>query len=846
MSSGRTAEESSAAYVLPSVAVDIRRTHPPCVATQNTQRCSRVRRPRSALRSNWVDGGDALCLCEGARRNRIQTAVRTFPIHCLAGNGSGPDESPDDGPVKTEERAGKGESWFSGLKVWFKGKGGDEERNLLSEKGAREERNESEINGRVNATDTLPSNQSSDEPASEKTDSFRDSFRWPWQKNSNSTTLMKEKEGNDDESGKEGSNVRRRKKVTHTDSKPGGSFTASGEGKSGKVAEKPEKGKSGWQDTWDKVIEVIAPNLPNFDDWKKKDTEATVRDKDVSSKVTNNGTHGTLADSDSSTVPQPSSVHELYSPPSENSVESKSEQSPRQQQGPRWPKFPWVRGEEQPKDDRKAPEVAKGEMKRSSGPRISTVETVTCSEDESTESAAIIRSPSSRDEEEQRRDPSSILQDPSQSTAVDEDNADPQTASVQKESQREKEPALQLPAVRSQLKVSHVDMVSIPQRDVAAIRLIFGSETFFATETLSPPGGLIFRGNLRGEPKATVAKLEERLATRLGDKYTLCLAEGEEDLRPVVVIVPTARDKRPATPRQRFFALVIGLITISTCLARGLYSAAFKPMIESFYPVTGASMFEKFFSIQSAVSFTMAASIGIIIVISQIVQRVVASRYGTRIALPYFIPSFQLGSFGAVVQLASPTPTREALFDIALSGAATLVFASLSLLLVGLRLSTTFSGVVPVPISTVSSSVLIGFLTQKVPHGNILVDYGRSLIALHPLAVVGANCLTIAALNLLPMRQLDGGRIISALYGRRTAVFASRVTVMFLLLASTKSPYFVVFLAAVTFGPWNVDRPSKNELTEPDGVRTIVGYLFMLLMIGVLLPYPASKFFGTL
>ncbi len=389
-----------------------------------------------------------------------------------------------------------------------------------------------------------------------------------------------------------------------------------------------------------------------------------------------------------------------------------------------------------------------------------------------------------------------------------------------------------------------VEVSSVPQKDVATIRLIFGSETFFATETVAHPGGLIFRGNLRGEPKATLAKLEKRLHDRLGDKYTLCLAEGDDDLRPVVVIVPTARDKRPSSSRQRIMALVIALITLTTCFARGGYANLHSGVIRNAYGLPANPSFVDELFLAAPVS-AMAISIALVVIISQLVQRIVAARRKTRLALPYLIPSYQLGSFGAVVQLASPTPSRAALFDIAFSGALTLLLVSLLLLVLGLQLSTSFPSVIPVSMSMVSSSLLIGGLTTFVPSGNILVDYGKAWIGLHPLAVIGANCLTIAALNLLPIRQLDGGRIVFAIYGRKTAVLASRVTIFFLLLASAKVPYYFVFLAAITFGPWSLDRPAKNELTEPDGVRAILGYLLLLAMVAILLPHPASKFFGT-
>lgn len=400
-----------------------------------------------------------------------------------------------------------------------------------------------------------------------------------------------------------------------------------------------------------------------------------------------------------------------------------------------------------------------------------------------------------------------------------------------------------------------VEISSVPQADVTAIRSIFGSETFFATETLSPPGGLIFRGNLRGEPASTLSKLEKRLQERVGDKYTLCLAEGEEDLRPVVVVVPTARDKRPPSSRQRVFSFAILALTASTCYARAVYAywqanefwAAFRVTRENAMKAAQGNFVSLGFTkllLRFPVA-SLAVSIAFVVAASQLVQRLVARHYKTRIGLPYFVPSYQLGSFGAIVQLASPTPTRASLFDIALAGAASLFLLSLGLLLFGLRLSMpTGALMIPVPSSMLSSSLAVGWLTKLVAGGGRLrIHPGSSLVGLHPVALVGVNCLTIAALNLLPIRQLDGGRIVSAIYGRKTAIIASRVTIFFMLLASSKSSYLFVFLALVLFGPWSLDRPAKNELTEPNSFRAVLGYIFLLLMLSVLLPYPTHVSF---
>lgn len=389
--------------------------------------------------------------------------------------------------------------------------------------------------------------------------------------------------------------------------------------------------------------------------------------------------------------------------------------------------------------------------------------------------------------------------------------------------------------------------VTFSQQDIANIRLIFGSETFFATEAMSAPGGLIFRGNLRGEPVVALQKLEDRLKSRFGNKYTICLAEGDEDRRPVVVVVPSTHYQRSLSPRQKLIAIGVAAMTATTCLSRGISANMLRQRIFSAYGLPPLkNLMDKLFFHPLSSSVTIACAIAIIVMVSQISQRIVASFYRTRIALPFVLPSYQLGSFGAIVHIASPAPSRTALFDIATAGSATLLIISLVCLLIGLRMSTTFTAVFPVPMSLVSGSIFMGFLTKNVPNGQILVDYGQSLIGLHPLAIIGANCLTIAALNLLPIRLLDGGRIMSALYGRKVGLVVSRMAVLFLLLASSRTPYLVMFLLAVSFGPWYVDRPSKNELTEPNNARTIIGYLLMLTMLGILLPYPKSAFFGTL
>ena len=106
---------------------------------------------------------------------------------------------------------------------------------------------------------------------------------------------------------------------------------------------------------------------------------------------------------------------------------------------------------------------------------------------------------------------------------------------------------------------------SLPAADLQAIRGIFGVDTFFAVEAIPYQAGAIFKGNLRGEPQPTYDRLAAQLKERLNDRYRLFLVEGMED-KPVVVVLPSSSDPKPATVSQILLALGLGLATIATCL----------------------------------------------------------------------------------------------------------------------------------------------------------------------------------------------------------------------------------------------------------------------------------------
>jgi membrane-associated protease RseP (regulator of RpoE activity) len=148
-----------------------------------------------------------------------------------------------------------------------------------------------------------------------------------------------------------------------------------------------------------------------------------------------------------------------------------------------------------------------------------------------------------------------------------------------------------------------------------------------------------------------------------------------------------------------------------------------------------------------------------------------ARRHGIRVTPPYFIPvPMALGTFGAFIQMRSPTEHRRALFDVAVAGPLAGLAVAVPALLIGLQTSSISSGDVPVSAmptmggTSVGSSVLFALLA-KLSLGPSL-EYGH-MLQLSPLAFAGWLGLLVSALNLLPTGQLDGGHIAHAMFGFR-------------------------------------------------------------------------------
>lgn len=363
------------------------------------------------------------------------------------------------------------------------------------------------------------------------------------------------------------------------------------------------------------------------------------------------------------------------------------------------------------------------------------------------------------------------------------------------------------------------EFVPIPAEDLKQIQGIFGVDTFFATETIPYQEGAIFRGNLRGEVEPTFARLSESLKERLDDRYRLFMVENQEG-RPVVIVLPSTRDPKPTSLPQKIFAVILMLATVAASMESGGFMLGFD-----------------FFTTPGRYPEVLPLALGILAVLTahELGHRLLARRYNIRLSLPFFIPTWQIGSFGALTRFESLLPNRTALFDIAFAGPAAGGIVSLLMLLAGLLLSHQGS-LFQIPTEFFQGSILVGTLARVVLHESLQ----QPIVDVHPLVVLGWLGLVINALNLMPAGQLDGGRIVQAIYGRKIAGRTTIGTLVVLGLASLLNPLALYWAIVVLFLQRDLERPSLNELTEPDDARAALGLLALFLMVTTLLPLTPS------
>ncbi len=257
---------------------------------------------------------------------------------------------------------------------------------------------------------------------------------------------------------------------------------------------------------------------------------------------------------------------------------------------------------------------------------------------------------------------------------------------------------------------------ALPDREPQPITEVM--EVKAATEQA---GIRVFRGRLREPAEAVYEKLKQAFSDQ-----TALLVQEDEQFGAAITLVP--KSLRPTALEQPVRPWVHWLLFGLTVLTTTWAGAAHR----------GVNLLRE----PDRFSVGLPYSLGLMAILGahELAHFFTARRHGMQVTPPYFIPvPFALGTFGAFIQMRSPSENRRALFDVAVAGPLAGLLIAIPALLTGLQSSAPVPGDLTLGPSSVGgtsvgSSVLFA-LISKLSLGETL-QYGHA-VRLSPLAFAG-------------------------------------------------------------------------------------------------------------
>jgi membrane-associated protease RseP (regulator of RpoE activity) len=328
---------------------------------------------------------------------------------------------------------------------------------------------------------------------------------------------------------------------------------------------------------------------------------------------------------------------------------------------------------------------------------------------------------------------------------------------------------------------------------------------------------LAFGGRLLQSPQAAITSLQPRFRS-FGYTPFLQASDGLTWVRAL----PFVEVEAPSRPRLNIILFV--LTVLSTVVSGSGAFFDFNPLTEPLKLANGFPF-----------AFTLLGILGT----HEFGHYFTARHYGASVSLPYFIPApppFLFGTLGAIIRMRSPARDRNSLFDIAAAGPLAGLVVAVPALWIGLG----WSKVGPVPPGgavVFGDSLAMQFMTWltfgPLPPGHD--------VFVHPVALAGWVGLFVTALNLIPVGQLDGGRIAYALFGaRHRQVSLAAFLALLVLGAVTGSGNWFVWAFLLFFVMGFQHQPPLDDLSPLSPARYAVGIACLILLFLLIPPVPIA------
>ncbi|MHA1607920.1 MAG: site-2 protease family protein [Candidatus Freyarchaeota archaeon] len=304
------------------------------------------------------------------------------------------------------------------------------------------------------------------------------------------------------------------------------------------------------------------------------------------------------------------------------------------------------------------------------------------------------------------------------------------------------------------------------------------------------------------------------------------------------VIVLRILPKEEGKPGNPIINVLLLIVTTAAIVLAGYYQA------ESF---NNTSLFFLFFfnlplsyesPIVTAIYYTLA--IYGIIGLHEMAHYLTAKMRGVEASLPYFIPGWPFGTFGAVIMQKSPITNRDELFDLGFSGPITSFIITLIVAVVGIRMAPVIPWPIVIEIQNIQQSTGIQLLSPwPVPVlymllDNIIPKSVQGVELLHPLTFAAWAGMLVVALNFFPIGQLDGGHCARAVLDTKKHFIVSMLSSIIMALLGYLPMALLALLLSLRGHPGPLDDVSKV------GVKRKIGVIAGIILAAICIPplYP--------
>jgi len=330
-----------------------------------------------------------------------------------------------------------------------------------------------------------------------------------------------------------------------------------------------------------------------------------------------------------------------------------------------------------------------------------------------------------------------------------------------------------------------------------------------------------------GASKARFKELWSELSPK---GYTPWLFGSRDDATLVIRKKQPPRVYRSRIPALLFFLTLASIVSFA--LLQGLVYRELSPTI-SLYMVVAA----------------YGVCVCAILAAREAGHRYASEKTGVAPSTSFLIPGVPaftafLPSLGFVASQREPAVNRDSLFDVSLAGPLA-VFAVVIAIYVAGEFTWVQSSLTLQSALSASSFIQVGQINPSVfqlAFDTALSPFMRTLpagyVRLSPLLDAGTVGFFFLFLNLLPIAQFDGGRLLSTAFGDRFLRIATMVVAIFLAIVDIPNYLFIaLFIIAIAGRETGVQ--VLDDLSEPSTMRKLL--FFLALAIALLsLPIPQN------